>query len=388
MGIALAYGTELERAAVAARLDDELRFLLTAHTPVQRAIGTMLSSLLQDSGLLDLGYALRKDYVREHLGIGIREAQELAWLETQVIRYPETDRLWRAGRISRCHVRAILRGAAPEEDFLWGRLATIMSVRSLERMLDGQPDEEEETRLLTFELSPELQVTWDVAFEVSCRLWERDISEAEFLETLAAEFQSGASDDLFAATLEDDMPDPTALRAELQRLVTEAEERAERETRRWDHLSWSPVRPACVPDFTCPKDATVFDMDRAVRQALLFQQSLDDVLLHKLWEAERLEIHGSLRFATFQQYLVERLGFSPRQAYRLRQLRRALAGQPEVAEAHAQGRLSRGQAAQVARVATPPTCEAWIAYAEKTTVDKLQRVVVEAVRLQEQGHRD
>ncbi|HEY4002891.1 MAG TPA: hypothetical protein VGO93_28725, partial [Candidatus Xenobia bacterium] len=232
MGIALAYGTELERAAVAARLDDELRFLLTAHTPVQRAIGTMLSSLLQDSGLLDLGYALRKDYVREHLGIGIREAQELAWLETQVVRYPETDRLWRAGRISRCHVRAILRGAAPEEDFLWGRLATIMSVRSLERMLDGQPDEEEVTRLLTFELSPELQVTWDVAFEVSCRLWERDISETEFLETLAAEFQSGASDDLFAATLEDDMPDPTALRAELQRLVTEAEEKAERETRR------------------------------------------------------------------------------------------------------------------------------------------------------------
>ncbi|HEY3998476.1 MAG TPA: hypothetical protein VGO93_06400 [Candidatus Xenobia bacterium] len=127
MGMALAGGAELEQAAVAARLDDELRFLLTAHTPVQRAIGTMLGRLLEDSTLLDLGYALRRDYIREHLGIGIREAQELAWLETHVVRYPETDRLWRAGRISRRHVRLILRHATPDEDFLWARLATIMS---------------------------------------------------------------------------------------------------------------------------------------------------------------------------------------------------------------------------------------------------------------------
>jgi hypothetical protein len=388
VGIAVAYGADLEQAAIAARLDDELRFLLTAHTPVQRAIGGMLVGLLQDSALLDLGYALRKDYIREQLGIGIREAQELAWLETHVVRYPETDRLWRAGRISRCHVRIILRHAVPEEDFLWARLATITSVRGLEKMLAGQPDPEEEMLHLTFDLSPELQHTWDMAFEVACRLWERDISEAEFLETIAAEFQSGASHDLFAATLEDDMPDETALRAELQRLVAEAEEKAERETGRWGHLSWSPVCPACVPDFTCPKDATLFDMDRIVRQALVFQQSLDDVLLHKLWEAERMEIHRPLRFATFQQYLVERLGFSTRQAYRLRHLRRALVGQPEVAEAHAQGRLSRCQAAEVARIATPPTCEAWIAYAERTTVDKLQRMVAEAGAMQERGQRD
>ncbi|HEY3998521.1 MAG TPA: hypothetical protein VGO93_06625 [Candidatus Xenobia bacterium] len=388
MGIAIGYGAELEQAAVAARLDDELRFLVTAHTPVQRAIGSMLVSLLQDSSLIDLGYALRKDYLREHLGIGVREAQELAWLETHVVRYPETDRLWRTGHISRCHVRVILRHAAPEEDFLWARLATIMSVRCLEQHLVGQPDPEEETMILALELPPELQSTWDVAFEVACRLWERDISEAEFLETLAAEFQSGASDDLFAATLDDDMPNPAALRAELQRLVAEAEEKAERETGRWRHLSWRPVRPACVPEFSCSKDATVFDMDRGVRQALVFQQSLDDVLLHKLWEAERLEIHRPLQFATFQQYLVERLGFSTRQAYRLRQLRRALVGQPEVAEAHAQGTLTRCQAAAVAGVATPPTVEAWIAYAEKTTVDKLQRVVSEAMAMQEQGRRD
>ncbi|HEY3998477.1 MAG TPA: hypothetical protein VGO93_06405 [Candidatus Xenobia bacterium] len=240
-------------------------------------------------------------------------------------------------------------------------------------------------RVLAIELSPDLQATWDSAFELACRLWERDISEVEFLETLAAEFQSGACDDLFTATLEDDMPNAAALRAELQRFVAEAEERAERETGRWHQLSRRPVRPACVPDFTCPTDATVFETDRVVRQALVFQQSLDDVLLHKLWEAERMEIHRPLRFASFQQYLVERLGFSTRNAYRLRQLRRALAGQPEVAEAHAQGRLSRCQAALVARVATPPTCEAWIAYAEKTTVDKLQRVVAHAVAL---GHPD
>jgi hypothetical protein len=49
-------------------------------------------------------------------------------------------------------------------------------------MLAGQPDPDEETRVLTFELSPDLQATWDVTYEVACRLWERDISEAEFLE--------------------------------------------------------------------------------------------------------------------------------------------------------------------------------------------------------------
>ncbi|HEY3998821.1 MAG TPA: hypothetical protein VGO93_08145, partial [Candidatus Xenobia bacterium] len=60
-------------------------------------------------------------------------------------------------------------------------------------------------------------------------------------------------------------------------------------------------------------------------------------------------------------------------------MRRALAGQPEVAEAFATGRLTRCQAAEVARVATPHTVEAWIEFAERTPVARLQQVVKQAL---------
>ena len=71
--------------------DARLRLFGTAHTRVQRFLGQGLDRLYSSNGLLPLSYMRRGDYVRECLGLGIRESQELvhsapsaAWLVQEV----------------------------------------------------------------------------------------------------------------------------------------------------------------------------------------------------------------------------------------------------------------------------------------------------------------
>ncbi|HEY3999139.1 MAG TPA: HNH endonuclease signature motif containing protein, partial [Candidatus Xenobia bacterium] len=330
---------------------------------------------------LALGYTQRKDYVREKLGISLREAEELSSIERRILEYPETSHLWNDAQISRCHVRLILRSVSPDAEFVWARLATLMTVRELEETLErlSPSHPEPQAQVLEFTLSEEQRLEFDLAIEICRRMCGSDLDVAAFLESCAAEFVSGAPLELIQQACDEDRPDPSALRREAEQYRHQAEKAAELKARAWRHLNRGKMEQACLPEFTVTEDADAWALDQKLRHAVHFQQALDDVLLHKLWEAERLRIETNYGCATFQQYLVELLGLSPRTAYRLRSLRRALAGQPEVAEAFATARLTRCQAAEVARVATPHTAESWIEFAERTPVARLQQVIKQAL---------
>src|SRR5271169_6401342 len=128
----------VEDRAAAVSIDRKLRFLATAEARVQQIVGKGLARLFDGGQLISLGPARSSDYVRERMGISVREAQELARIERLMPQYPETDSLRRAGRLSRSHVREILCRVPPEDEFGWARLAASMTVRQLQDALSAR----------------------------------------------------------------------------------------------------------------------------------------------------------------------------------------------------------------------------------------------------------
>ncbi|HEY3998760.1 MAG TPA: hypothetical protein VGO93_07840, partial [Candidatus Xenobia bacterium] len=141
----------VDRSAEATALDRELRFLMTADTRVQRAIGAILLRL-QRSELTHLGYVQRGDYIREHTGISIRQAEQLAAIERDVVQFPASEAQWSANQINTC-LREIIRSAKPEDDGVCAALATVMTVRELIIWLVGEQAAEPGEETLDLHLS-------------------------------------------------------------------------------------------------------------------------------------------------------------------------------------------------------------------------------------------
>src|ERR1700722_12990115 len=99
---------ELQSLSEAQELDVRLRFLANARSRVQRLLGQGLERFCEADGLTHLCCSTFKDYCREHLGVGLRDAQELRRFARVLKQYPETLRLWEENRINRCHVRDIV----------------------------------------------------------------------------------------------------------------------------------------------------------------------------------------------------------------------------------------------------------------------------------------
>ncbi|HEY3999270.1 MAG TPA: HNH endonuclease signature motif containing protein [Candidatus Xenobia bacterium] len=351
-------------------LHDELGFLVTAHTPVQRAVGRLLNRMWER--LQDLSYASKGDYVRERLGMSLREAQELAWLERTIVHYPTTEAHWMSGELKRCQVRLILRGAPPEDDVLWSCLARCMTVRELELKLRQPEDSPVEYR--EFELTAEDRNRLEEALELTNRLCQENLSPADAMECISAELQAGAPHDVYDQAMdEDDRPEREWKRERARR-------RADREATPWKRPDAPVSPPAFVPDFHVLPDADTLTIDRVLHQACLFLQELDAMLVRKLWKAEQLEVYRHRGFASHVRYCVEELQLSASRVHSLRRLHRL---DLQVLEAYATGVLSQSQAELVGEVVTTPTAHDWIAYASQTTVRKLRKVVRDARALRE-----
>lgn len=87
------------------------------------------------------------------------------------------------------------------------------------------------------------------------------------------------------------------------------------------------------------------------------------------------EAFRRLGFVRFGDYVVERLGVSPRTAQEMVRVEAALAALPRVAAARDSGALSSGRVRLVTRVATPETEEYWVSLARRAGVRALARSV-------------
>src|SRR5580658_8889874 len=138
----------------------------------------------------------------------------------------------------------------------------------------------------------------------------QDLSAADFIELCVAELQAGCPAALWQAA-DDADADWVAQHRREHAARQEQEERAlERRSRSWADLSWD-HRPACIPDFTLASNATVFDIDERLREAVAFGQEVHGLYLRRLLEAEQSGVDRILGFASFRHYARERLGLSP-----------------------------------------------------------------------------
>jgi len=97
-----------------------------------------------------------------------------------------------------------------------------------------------------------------------------------------------------------------------------------------------------------------------------------DLLLMRASEAFR-----RLGFVRFADYVVERLGLSPRTAQELMRVEAALAALPRLAAARDSGALSSGHVRLLARVATAESEEYWVSLARRLGVHELAARVAE-----------
>jgi hypothetical protein len=135
-----------------------------------------------------------------------------------------------------------------------------------------------------------------------------------------------------------------------------------------------PANPrAAEPD----DELDAWDLDARLRRLVRLRQSLAWRQGRLLATFAGLRLHRVLGFATFDDWVGDRLAMSPRRARYLASLVRRLRDLPLLADAYRRGRVSWCQARLLVRVVQPVTQSRWIRYARQVTVRRLEDVVID-----------
>ena len=387
--IAVSGRNQIDHGLAAVMLDRNMRRVSQAYTLVQRAIGRGYARLVDTGGLETLGYVRGKDYCTERLGVSLRHARELAWMERLLPQYPILEKAWMERALSRSKVRLLLRHVSPAQEAEWVEKAEGISVRRLTELLnalpvpapaDDAPDEGAEAtgRFLRCQVTGEVWEKFQFVRELATGLLGREPTDAECLELCAAEMVNGP----------DLVPDEETKR----RIAWEAEYRAwraeemlkrqasrlvlqgalEEQTNRWAYLGWEMPQVEVTADLSIPDDARAFEVDRRLRQAVRLSQHADWYLACMLYTFSNYRLAERAQFASFQHYVRERLGLSGSTARKLVRLRREFFFFPAVRDAYRQGKLTQTQAELVCRAASDETEVAWLEYAYVVSARQLQ----------------
>ncbi|MCK6458786.1 MAG: HNH endonuclease, partial [Planctomycetes bacterium] len=328
------------------------------------AFGEGLSRLLAGTRLLDLGYAAKRDYARERLGIPARTMYEAIGLALACRGRRVLTKAVVSGLVKPCHARAIAPVAASDEA-AWTALAMVSTVRELHaavRAAGKEPPEEFETGSLRVRMTAAQQEKLDEALARAdetlgggAPLWQR-------LEALAQEYLSGhgAPEDAEGVRGPEPpgpppeppgMPLPEAVAkhlAVIEEAVALVEER--------------------VPDTRDPKELHAFLL--RVVKARKEHDSVVGALGMRVVDTGAWRAAG---YATLREYCVERLGMSPSLFRQRVWLERQMFAHPILREALESGRLTYSKALLVAQDATPETVEGLIARAAATTWQQTAR---------------
>jgi hypothetical protein len=151
------------------------------------------------------------------------------------------------------------------------------------------------------------------------------------------------------------------------------------------HGDWKQLRNRCVED----GPRSVWDLHRDLTAALAAEGRVAWQLGRLLGTIRNRRLWRSMLFASFSHYVRERLGISVRAADRLIRLDREGWKYAPLGGAYQAGELSPLVAETLVRVLPhiardPETHQAWIDYAQKTTLEHLCKVVRAAERLRAQ----
>lgn len=400
-----------DRSAAGIVLDNNLRFLARADTLVGRAIGKALARLQQGDALMDLGYSAFRDYVHQRVGMSETLGYELARIERKLVKFPLIDAAFQDGRLSRSHVRLLLKNISPDEEAEWVARAEGLTVRRLDDALRERPkapaaEPEGETApafeppdsavFADDELAPpagrtvEFMATrlqaakFDAALELGRRHAGANAPEAAIVELMAAEFLNAEGNDALNRAEGKWQPplreeeDFAAIHAEREEKSRRQQRMVERAYNHWSHFDWRIPLVNVVPELDVPDNATAWEADQVVRKAVLLGQRVRAYMMRLLYTVSATGLRVDMGFLSLSHYGVERLGLAPRTVSGLVSLQRAFFYFPVVARAFYSGQLTQTQAEQVVQVAREETQGAWIAYARSVTAKQLCAEVKQA----------
>jgi hypothetical protein len=377
--------------------EQRLAELSRASAPLRRMMAAIAGRLVARQGWARLGYARPGDYARERLGLSVRTLQELARVDRAVSELPRLEAAWVSGRLPWSKVRLLARAASPDDEARWIATATRLGVRALERACravdrgaletGGLTTDEEghdagPSECVRLSMPIGLAFKWKRTQKAAALVAAAPIPPAEVLEMVTAEALSGlpagvpveaAPEDRSART--EGAPSEPAVRA----APAEGEPEAT-------------APHAELPRFLRPlveglEHADAFELDARLRRAVRLEQRLDSEIAPLLRLVTSAEHDWRERFHTRAAFARERLGMSPRKARALLRLERAGDVCPELREAYRDGTLSWVQAQALAPLLLVDIeggwRRAWVAWATRVAVRRLEAVVDHALWLRE-----
>ena len=363
---------DLLRATVV--FDVALQRIAVARGALERQIGRRLAKLNDRARLMRLGFSSLGDCVAERLGLGLRSAQEMARIATQLEELPLLRAASDGAELSPSHVRLLAGFVTAQNEAEWIARAQRLTVRGLReairkaRQAESKPEEPEQERI-RFDAPARFKAKWLAAVDLFRKLEGRDdLSESAAAEAFVAEWSSGedattssrdprhdqeATAELLRylrasaspapgrpgsksanASLRLGAPKPVD-REEIQRLCEE----------RTDHWSCLPrLRNVKLPERLASLDKELSDdtdeLDRELREMAILRRQLDAQTGRILSTYERLRLDLDMDFVDADHYASERAGIGPVQARTLRCWERFLGPFPHIEAAYFRGELS------------------------------------------------
>jgi hypothetical protein len=328
--------------------DGRLRELVRTRAALRPRLGALAEAVVQGRAHEKLGFRCLGDWSRERIGVGARAVAEWARVWRALGALPRMRAAVLAGELSWTVARRIVALVSPENEA--DCLASVRgrTVRAVEAMIEavraaeeppavpeGADSEEGDERVrVRIPCSARLATKWAAAVELARRASGEQLSTWEAAEAIAAEVASA----LGAPELEQEGPDERLRSRPRAPCPDDASEHGLRAVR-WPWLRWEGPSAAHVDELvqTDLADAPPLELDRRFRTAIAFLQRVDLEMGRILRQILERRLHRELGFASFEDYVVERLDLSPRTARRLVRLARA----PEaVATAFREGRIT------------------------------------------------
>lgn len=371
------------------RVEVRLARLSGAVGPLRRVLAAIAERLIATKAHERLCYARLGDYARERPGLSARQLQELARVHRALARLPALERALLSNQLPWSKVRLVARVAGREDVAPWIARARIVSTRRLEQDIRDHArsiDQEEldealpDTRVAV-RCTPAVCEKWSLVRELAERVAGERLRVSEALEFVAAEAYAAISiDPALVASLNQQ---PAQRRCNATRSAELAAARADR--------SISRGLPHSVTALAAGLEgADGFELDRRLRAAVRLEQTLDAAIAPLLRCVTSAGHEWSGDYQTLAAYARDQLGMSVGKARALLRLERAGDVCSELRDAYRSGRLSWVKAQcllPLLLLEIPGEWRpAWVAWAARVTVRRLEADVERALLLRAGHH--
>ena len=365
--------------------DGRLRELVAERARARPVLGELALALLEKKGHRELGFRSLGDWARERLGLEARTVREWALVWKRLGELPLLRRAVEAGEITWTVAGEAARLATPESEAacletVRGRTVRavkemVAAVRRAERRAKGKEvaggsaaeaaEEEGSERVrVRIPCSSELARKWAVACELARRVAGEEMPAWACAEAIAAE---GAS----ALGFPEGDSEPGIWKGSRTLAHSASREHGLRH-RLWPRLRWAAPRekPSQLQRLAKgAEEATPRELDRRLRAATGFLQSVDLEIGRILRQVLDRRLYGELGFPTFERFVTERLDLAESTARRLVRMARAEHTHPEVATTFREGRITLLQAEVLLRGGS-------LEFAETVTLRRLEQEVL------------